>query len=232
MARKYSEAVRDVCGALSYEGLGVPEIERRLHANEAGLGSPCEIKERRIYEYIKDYEIENGPRPDQEDEDQSADSIFKLKRRGIALMAREITALEHKRAGTITADQSRTLRQHIANLEAWERRDEEAARRRLRSAREGKGNGKEQDDPPESMLAKIAREEREGNAAEPGATDGETRPGVAQSHRDESGLDGAAEEEGDDQAGGGDRLAPDQAPSPLSPGQAQHAAQRALSSVP
>lgn len=166
MAKLYNEAVRDTIGALRYEGVGPKEIERRLHNDEAGMGFPVQIKERRIYEYIKDYEELHGPPPDPEDEDQTPDSIAKLKHRLAALIRREIAHFEGKKPGTLTHANSVVLRQHYATLDDMERRAEKALKRAVRS-KPSRANPTTKGTPErqETPVERLAREARESQLA-------------------------------------------------------------------
>ena len=166
MPKLYNQAVRDVCGALRHEGVRPKEIVRRLNNDEAGLGFPVEIKERRVYEYIEDYNAEHGPPPGPEDEDQTLDSMRRLRRRAIALIQREITTLEKRRPGKLSVKESQALKAHFATLDDMERREEAAEKRRgktpARPAPNGNGNG--QSKGAESALERVAREQREQEA--------------------------------------------------------------------
>lgn len=160
MPQRFPKETRELAGALCMEGLGVPEITRRFNAGEAGLAHAIEISERRVRELVRDYEAEHGPPPDPEDADLTADSLGRVMRRALAVLAREVRHLETLKPGKVTVTQSKALRQHYATLDDMQRRTELAEQRRSKKGRRGKGQSGKADG-PESAIERLAKAQRE-----------------------------------------------------------------------
>lgn len=160
MARRYdTKEIRDTIGALDSSGVPVEEIKRRLAAGEAGLkcGS-VKISRRQIYYYRQKYREENGPPARESEDEATVHSIESLEQRIINLLAREVTALEGKRRGTLKPEHSKALAAHHRSLSEIHNR-----RRPRGKATPGKSNGSGESQPSkESALERLAREQQEG----------------------------------------------------------------------
>ena len=180
MAKHYPKETRTIAGELALSGLDAAEITRRLNAGEAKLDYPIGISERRVREYVRDYEREHGPPPDPALEDPTADSIARLKHRAVAVLAREVRHLEELPAGRVSPKASAKLRQHYATLDDMERRLELAEARRAGKARKRRGSeapsGKAE--PEETELQRKAREYREGKISGPPSTTTQPTQGI------------------------------------------------------
>jgi hypothetical protein len=135
----------------------VVEILRRLNEGEAGLPFKVPIGRRQVYTYREQYRAEHGM-PHEDREHATIESVDALEQRVIDLMAREIHALEKRKPGTLTAADSRNLNAHHTALVAIERRAKREPGRQKKARRE---TAQEQ---PESVLDRLAREQREGAA--------------------------------------------------------------------
>lgn len=186
MPKRYPKQARDFSVQLYLSGLRVPEITRRFNEGTAGLTTkegkplPITITERRVAEYVAEYKAEHGPRPEPEDEELTADSINRVKRRAVNVLAREVAHLESLPKGRISAKQSTALRQHYATLDDMERRQEIAEKRRGKGKRAGKAPA----GPSKAESAIEALAQQEGHAA--GHQDGQEVP-ETQSPSKESG---------------------------------------------
>jgi hypothetical protein len=157
MARRYdTKEIRDTIGALDAAKLPVKEILRRLKAGEAGLkcGS-ISISERQVYNYRLQYREEHGP-PENPSDDDTLHSIAALEQRMVKLLAREVATMERKRAGKLTAVDSRTLDAHHKALVSMQRRAATAPRSKSPTSN-GNGSGPAE----ESPLQRLAREQQE-----------------------------------------------------------------------
>jgi hypothetical protein len=175
MAKRYDvNKVRDAIGALDFSGVGPKEIERRLHEDEAGLGYKVKIGRRQIFNYRMAYRAEHGQPPSEVWEDKTTDSIAKTKLRLVALLRREVSALERKAPGTITNVQSRYLAAHHKTLSEIEAR--EAARTKRKKATPiGRARAERQE--PLTAIEQLAQREAEqrsegGDRAEPSQDNG------------------------------------------------------------
>lgn len=152
------------------------EILRRLHEDQAGLGYPAPVSKRRLHEWIAEHREKHGPPPDPALERIEPDTIAKLKARIVALVAREIDALERKHKGKLNEAQARTLRVHYSTLNDAEKRERTAQRNRRQPsrAREAGAPGQNGSREPETALQRLEREEREAAEqanSEPAATE-------------------------------------------------------------
>jgi hypothetical protein len=140
------------------------EITRRINAGEAGYPDPVPVKLRAVQEYIERYNTKHGPPSAPHEQDQSADSIDKLKRRLRAIVLREINHYERKRTGKIKPDDAVMLKRHYETLSTMERQDELTQRRR--APRNGKPLPEAETDgkPDETLYERLAREEAEDGA--------------------------------------------------------------------
>jgi hypothetical protein len=176
MPKRYPKQARDFSVQLYLSGLSVPEVTRRFNEGTAGLTTkegkplPIAITERRVAEYVAEYKAEHGPRPEPEDEELTADSINRVKRRALNILAREVAHLESLPKGRISAKQSTALRQHYATLDDMERRQEIAEKRRSK----GKRSGKAPVGPSKAESAIEALAHAEGHSA--GHQDGHEAP--------------------------------------------------------
>lgn len=165
MPKRFAPEVRQLAGELAYTGLDAAEIARRLQRGQAGLAYKVDISYRRVREYVAEYEAEHGPPPDPEDIDQSSDSIARLKRRITSVVASEIVRYESKRRPKLKASDVPALRQLFAALDDFERRTEQAEQRQTK--RRSRSKGQSQPSKPESVLERMAREQREASSEGP-----------------------------------------------------------------
>jgi hypothetical protein len=160
MPKRYdTKIVRDTIGALDHAGVRVPEIMRRLNDGEAGLPYKVPIGRRQIYTYRAEYRAEHGV-PHEDVQSATIESVSALEQRMIDLIAREIHALEKKKPGSLTAKQASSLNAQHRALISMERRAKQY---------QGKSNGRAaqngDEDGDETVLQRLAREQREAVAA-------------------------------------------------------------------
>lgn len=154
----------------------VPEIRRRLHADQAGLGYSVPISERRLYEMIREHRERHGPPPESLPDRIDADSIAALKRRAIAVASREIDAMERRAKGRMGLQQAKILQQLYRMLDDAAKRERIAERNRRSPARARESGAPDTSaGSQETAVERLEREEREAAAAargEAAAADG------------------------------------------------------------
>jgi hypothetical protein len=170
VARHYdSKELRETIAALDDADVPAKEIHRRLHAGEAGLKSgSIGIGIRRVYELRREHRDAKEP-----DEDATVQSVAALEDRAVTLLAREIGALERKRAGTLSAQDLKKL--NMAHQTLISVRNRSRGRDRSKSP----GNGKPQT--PErrrSALEELAAELAAGIAKKEAEKEAEKEPGA------------------------------------------------------
>lgn len=166
MKKADSEAVRDAVGALHFQHVATDEIARMLAANECGIGYPVEISGRQVRNYCAGYRRIHGERPPKDQGNRTVETIDAVIDRMVALLAREVTAFEGSRRGSMTQARLRIMRDMELNLSRWEKRRSLAAGTlKLRDVGE---NLRPNTAPPkkESEIAKLARREREARTSE------------------------------------------------------------------
>jgi len=161
MPRKHDYAkIRNAIGALDFAGVEVKEIVRRLAENEAGVGYAVKISPRQVYYYRKAYRDEHGS-PREQKVDRTGESLEAMRDRAVALIRREIDALEGQAPGALTRDQSRTLREHHRTLCEFERR-ENAQLGKPRARRKDPDDSKPDLERELTTAERIAQEESAG----------------------------------------------------------------------
>lgn len=113
MPKLYDNQVKQRIRELAETGLAATEITQRLNDGAAGLEKPVPVKYRRVRELVADWEAEHGPPKGPSEEEIALNTAERLYTRALALMQREVAHLEQKRPGSISAEQSRTLRSHV-----------------------------------------------------------------------------------------------------------------------
>lgn len=166
MKKHDSKQVRDAVGALDFDGVAVSEIHRRLQADEAGIGFKVDISQRQVYNYRLDYRAEHGLPQQETSPNARTESIESLKERLIALVSRELSVLEKRRPGSQSKDTLSMAKSFRSLLHDWERKEASAIGRLPQSQITKSARNKAEIPSEESILDKLAREDREARTNE------------------------------------------------------------------
>lgn len=168
MKKANTAEIRDVVGALHFQGVASKEIARRLAKKQAGLPYPVTISDRQVRNYAAKYRDIHGAPPEQTaSTDTNVESIEAVVARLVALVGREVTAFEGKRRGSMTRERLKILADMHSLLKKWER-SEGLASGKLKTSQVGPRDRPDNSPPKdESTIARLAREEREARS-EPG----------------------------------------------------------------
>jgi len=168
MKKANTAEIRDVVGALHFQGVASKEIARRLAKKQAGLPYPVTISDRQVRNYAAKYRDIHGAPPEKTaTADTNVESIEAVVARLVALIGREVTAFEGKRRGSMTRERLKILADMRALLQKWRTQDDVA--RGKRKLNQVSVNARPDNSPPEeeSTIARLAREEREATADVP-----------------------------------------------------------------
>lgn len=169
VAKRFPPEVTTVAGELYFSGLEVREICERLNAGSAGYPHPIDISLRSTREKVREYEAEHGPRPPRGEAipelAQTISSYEARARQAIARLDREIAYYDRRRPGSLSTGQMERLHRAVAysgnillKLAAVQRRTTKPA---------GRSQSPSQSEKPESILERMAREEREASSEGP-----------------------------------------------------------------
>lgn len=161
--------IRDAVGALDFANVAVSDIVERLAEGQAGLPYPVKISARQVYYYRSAYRAEHGLPSRETATDPTGDSFAAIRARLLALISREVTVLERRRPGKMTATDLTMCKRLHATMHEWERK-EHTATGRLRQSQVGPKDRPQKPTEPESAIQRLAREEREAKAAAPQET--------------------------------------------------------------
>lgn len=182
--RAETKEIRDVIGALGVAGVSCPEIRERLASGNAGLKHKVKLSLRSVQYHWRNYQIKHEAELKKDDK---AESIEAVKARSVAVIAREIGALERRRPGTLTVMESKALGAHHKTLDGMAK-----VERKLlpgRPKQYGASASTEEPAQPESPLQRLVREEAEGPLqtapqTEQSATSSEQGVGPSQGEED------------------------------------------------
>ena len=154
--------VRAAVAAMDAAKVPVEEMHRRLTEDDCGIGYKVDIAERTVYEHRA--KVREEQRRAQTAADRLDESIAATKQAAVDLLRRELHAIEDRKPGTIEVRQIpvvERIHRALANMEKLER--QLAARSKASGNAAARGTDPSDE---ESVLERIAREEREGRTAQ------------------------------------------------------------------